>query len=504
MGSKSWLFGGIILILAAGGWWWSTKDSAPQPGALSIESSVVERGSVRRVVAATGSVRALVTVEVGSQVSGQIAELNVDFNDQVEADQIIARIDPQSIETRVREAEASRANAAATLQLQRASLERVRANVISAELEFSRIETLHARGTASQAALDNARAALDVVQADLSVATAQIASARANLQQRDATLDGAQIDLERTFIRAPISGVVVDRAVDQGQTVAASLSAPTLFTIAQDLSRIQVDAQIDEADIGQIAQGQSVSFTVDAYPDLSMTGEVDQIRLAPITLQNVVTYTVVVSANNPGQRLLPGMTANLDIITGERSDVLTVPNSALRFRPSPALDGRTQRLSDGATEGGRGGAGPGGAGGGPGGAGRGGRGGGRGGPGAAIDRMAEQLNMDQAQQDAAREAMQGIFSRIRSSGQRPDRSAIQAELTRALQDILTEEQMQLYRTQQREAQETRTATVWVEQDDGILAERRVRVGIGDSQRSEIVRGQLEAGETVVTRVREAR
>jgi HlyD family secretion protein len=233
MGSKSWLFGGIILILAAGGWWWSTKDSAPQPGALSIESSVVERGSVRRVVAATGSVRALVTVEVGSQVSGQIAELNVDFNDQVEADQIIARIDPQSIETRVREAEASRANAAATLQLQRASLERVRANVISAELEFSRIETLHARGTASQAALDNARAALDVVQADLSVATAQIASARANLQQRDATLDGAQIDLERTFIRAPISGVVVDRAVDQGQTVAASLSAPTLFTIAR-------------------------------------------------------------------------------------------------------------------------------------------------------------------------------------------------------------------------------------------------------------------------------
>jgi HlyD family secretion protein len=506
MGSKSWLIGVAVLVLAAGGWWWSTNDSAPQPGTLTIESSEVERGSVRRVVAATGSVRALVTVEVGSQVSGQIAELNVDFNDQVEAGQIIARIDPQSIETRVREAEASRANAAATLQLQRASLERVRANVISANLEFSRIETLHERGTASQAALDNAQASLDVVQADLSVATAQIASARANLQQRDATLDGARIDLERTYIRAPISGVVVDRAVDQGQTVAASLSAPTLFTIAQDLRRIQVDAQIDEADIGQIAQGQPVSFTVDAYPDLSMTGEVDQIRLAPITLQNVVTYTVVVSANNPGQRLLPGMTANLDIITGERNDVLTVPNSALRFRPSPALEGRTQPLPEGGAEGGRGGAGQGGPGGGGpgGGGGRGGRGGGRGGPGAAIDRMAEQLDMDQAQQDAAREVMQGIFSRIRSSGQRPDRSAIQAELTRALQDILTEEQMQLYRTQQREAQETRTATVWVQEAGGDLVERRVRVGIGDSQRSEIVRGQLEAGETVVTRVREAR
>jgi HlyD family secretion protein len=333
------------------------------------------------------------------------------------------------------------------------------------------------------------------VRAEFGVAQAQIENAQAVVQQREATLDGARIDLERALIRAPISGVVVDRAVDEGQTVAASLSAPTLFTIAQDLSRIQVDAQIDEADIGQISEGQSVTFTVDAYPGVEMTGLVEQTRLAPTTLQNVVTYTVVVSAANPGQRLLPGMTANLDIITGERVDVLTVSNAMLRFRPSTALASRSQPLE--AAQPGRG----------PGRGGPGGRPGGRRGGGGQMQQMIETLGLSPDQAEQVREASQAVFARARSaaeSGGQINRAATQAEIATVMQSILTPDQMRLYRAQQREARETRRATVWVEEADGMLVERRIRVGIGDSQSTEVVGGQLEEGEAVVIRAREAR
>ena len=309
---------------------------------------------------------------------------------------------------------------------------------------------------------------------------------------------GARIDLDRTTIRAPINGIVVDRAVDEGQTVAASLSAPTLFTIAQDLSQVQIDAQIDEADIGQIREGQSVSFTVDAYPGVQMSGEVEQIRLAPTTLQNVVTYTVVVSAANPGQRLLPGMTANMDIVTGEREDVLMVSNASLRFRPSPALADRTDALPE-AGQGGGGRGGPGGAGGRP--------GGGRGGPGGQIARLAEQLDLTQDQQDRAQQAFRSVFGRAQAqaqSGGSFDRAAIQQEIQRELQTIFTPEQMAQYREIARQARETRPGTIWVETAEGRLEERRVRLGISDSQNTEVVGGQLEAGEAVIVRAREVR
>jgi HlyD family secretion protein len=492
--TRNWqIAGGVVLLLALATWWFMGRT--PDVSAdLTIETAAVERGNVRRIVAASGAVRALVTVEVGSQVSGQISELLVDFNDPVEAGQIIARIDPQSFETRVREAVAARATAEANLNLQRAGLERVRATVQAAQQDHDRIETLHARGTASQAALDIAVTSLNAASAEFGVALAQIENAEAVVQQREATLDGARIDLERALIRAPISGVVVDRAVDEGQTVAASLSAPTLFTIAQDLSRIQVDAQIDEADIGQIAEGQSVTFTVDAYPGVEMAGRVEQTRLAPTTLQNVVTYTVVVSADNPGQRLLPGMTANLDIITGERVDVLTVSNIMLRFRPSSALEARSRPLAE-AQPGGR-----------PGRGGQGGRPGGRRG-GGQMQQLIETLDLSPEQADQIREASQAVFSRARSvaeSGGEIDRAAMQAEIATVMQSILTPDQMRQYREQQREARETRRATVWVEEADGTLVERRIRVGIGDSQRTEVVGGQLEEGEAVVERAREAR
>ncbi|WP_323761913.1 efflux RND transporter periplasmic adaptor subunit [Maricaulis sp.] len=479
-----------LVVLAAAGWWWMSRG-ADSAGEIVIETHEVTQGEVRRIVAASGAVRALVTVEVGSQLSGQIESLYADFNDTVEAGQVIAQLNPETYETRIREAEANRATAAATLALQRANRLTAEANARSAQQEYDRIRALFDRGISAQAALDNALTAQEAAQANLAVSDAQIRNAQAVLAQRDATLEGVQIDLERTTIRAPINGIVVDRAVDEGQTVAASLSAPTLFTIAQDLGQVQIDAQVDEADIGQISEGQPVSFTVDAYQGLELEGVVEQIRLAPQTLNNVVTYTVVISATNPGQRLLPGMTANMDIITGERTDVLTVPNSALRFRPSPALESRSQPVEAGGQRGGR-------------------PGGGRGGPGGGrnpMAQMAEQLELTQDQQERAGAIFRQVFGRMAAaaqSGETPDRAAAQAEITRELQAVFTPEQMTRYREIQREMRETRSVTLWVLEDDGTLAERRVRVGINDTQQTEVVGGQLAAGEAVITRAREVR
>ncbi|MFT6461418.1 MAG: HlyD family secretion protein [Maricaulis maris] len=482
-----------LLVLAAAGWWWMSRG-ADGAGEIVIETHEVAEGEVRRIVSSSGAVRALVTVEVGSQLSGQIESLYADFNDSVEAGQVIAQLNPETYETRIREAEANRATAAATLALQRANRLTAVANARSAQQEYDRVRALFDRGISAQAALDNALTAQEAAQANLAVSDAQIRNAQAVLAQRDATLEGVQIDLERTTIRAPINGIVVDRAVDEGQTVAASLSAPTLFTIAQDLGQVQIDAQVDEADIGQIAEGQPVSFTVDAYQGLELTGVVEQIRLAPQTLSNVVTYTVVVSAANPGQRLLPGMTANMDIITGERTGVLTVPNSALRFRPSPALESRAQPVEAGGQRGG----------------GPGGRPGGRGGPGGGrnpMAQMAEQLDLTADQQERAGAIFRQVFGRMAAaaqSGETPDRAAAQAEINRELQGVLTPEQMTRYREIQREMRETRNVTLWVLEADGTLAERRVRVGINDTQQTEVVGGQLQAGDAVITRAREVR
>lgn len=493
MTNRRWLIIAAVLVLGAAAAWWFLGRGGSNAGEVVIETEAAATGDVRRIVAASGAVRALVTVEVGSQLSGQISELLVDFNDEVEEGEVIARLDPQTFETRVREAEASRATAAASLELQRASLARAQATLREAQLEYDRMSTLHERGTASQATLDTASTALDAARADVGVARAQITNAQAVLAQRDATLEGAEIDLERTTIRAPISGVVVDRAVDIGQTVAASMTAPVLFTIAQDLGQVQIDAQVDEADIGQITHGQPVRFTVDAHPDQELTGTVEQVRLAPETLNNVVTYTVVVSAANPDERLLPGMTANMDIVTGQREGVLTVPNGALRFRPSPALEGRTRALPEPGSAPARGAGGP-----------REGGGGGQGGP---MARLTQELGLSDSQQEQVGNIFRAAMTRAQAAAQAGggfDREALQTEIDRDIRSVLDEGQMERYRVMQREMRETRAATIWVEEADGTLVERPVRLGISDSQHTEVVGGRLEAGEAVVTRAREVR
>jgi HlyD family secretion protein len=336
----------------------------------------VERGPLTATVSATGTLNAVITVQVGSQVSGQIKELHADFNSQVKRGQLIARIDPDTFEAKVNQAKAQVEAARATVLNQRAAVDKTRADLENARaaLAGARAQTAKAQVAVldarrdldrksdllkkeliaqsdkdtSQAAHDSAVAQLEAnraqeqalaasirsVEAQLKVTEAQLQAALAQVKQQEAALQQAQVDLNHTFIRAPVDGVVVARSVDVGQTVAASLQAPTLFTIAQDLTQMQVDTNVDEADIGRISLGQPATFTVDSFPGRTFSGEVVQIRKAPQVVQNVVTYDVVISAPNPDQKLLPGMTANVRVVVAQKESVLKVPNAALRFRPS--------------------------------------------------------------------------------------------------------------------------------------------------------------------------
>jgi HlyD family secretion protein len=330
---RSLKVGALVALLVGAGlayqFWWGGGGGH----GLQIETVTVARSDVRRTVTTSGAVRAVVTVDVGSQLSGQISEINADFSDEVAAGDVLARIDPSTFETRVREAEAAVAIARANVALQEATVKRDRAQLEKAEIDLERTSGLAARGTASQIQLEAARMAHTSAEADLAIAEAQLETALATLDQREAALHSARIDLERTVIRSPIDGLVIERAIEVGQTVAASMAAPVLFQIAQDLTQVQINAQVDEADIGQIRIGNHVTFKVDAYPDQPFDGVVAQIRLAPVERDNVVTYTVVIRAENPRGEMLPGMTASLEIVTGVREDVLALPNQALRFRP---------------------------------------------------------------------------------------------------------------------------------------------------------------------------
>lgn len=320
-------------LLVTAGFYLTRGNEGSASKTPQIETVAIDRGDIERAVATSGAVRPLITVEVGSQLSGQVAELYADFNSPVEKGQIIALIDPQSFTSRVLQNRAEMEVATANVTVQRANIERAEANLRKARLEYERSEPLVKTGTLSASEFDTATASYDSATADLTMARAQLDNALAALQQRQALLESAEIDLERTKIRSPIDGIVIERAIDQGQTVAASLSSPILFYIAQDLTEIQIEANVDEADIGNVRAGNAATFTVDAYPELDFFGQVDQVRLAPNEENNVVTYTVIITAGNPDMKLLPGMTAIVDIVTGRSEDVLRVSNEALRFKP---------------------------------------------------------------------------------------------------------------------------------------------------------------------------
>jgi HlyD family secretion protein len=313
-----------------------------------------DRGDVRETIGATGTLQAVVTVQVGSQVSGIIEELKADFNSVVKAGQVIARLDPSTFAARTAQAQANLAAA-------RANTERARATVEDAKQKYDRARELAAQSLLPASDLETARTTYEGALAAVKASEAAVMQAAAALKQ-------AQVDLRHTIIEAPIDGVVIARNVDVGQTVAASLQAPVLFVIANDLARMQVNASIDEADVGRLKTGQDATFRVDAYPDRTFRGRVEQVRLQPTTTQNVVTYSAIVNVDNPELLLKPGMTASVSIIVERREGVVRVPAAALRFRP-PVADGasaaRVEREGrpSGATggAGGGGGTGPGGA-----------------------------------------------------------------------------------------------------------------------------------------------
>ncbi len=301
-------------------------------GTANYQTATITRGAVTQAVTATGTLNPVVNVQVGSQVSGNIAKLFVDFNSQVKAGQVVAQIDPALFQATVTQAEGDLANAQAALEL--------------AKLNASRTQELFAKKTSSQADVDQAMANLH--------------QAEANAKIKQGALDKAKADLDHCTITSPIDGVVISRSVDVGQTVAASLQAPVIFTIANDLTKMQIDTNVAEADVGVVKVGQSVDFTVDAFPMQTFQGKVVQVRNAPITVQNVVTYDTVIGVSNPDLKLKPGMTANVAIIVAHKDNVLQIKNAALRYRPpdaTPVEIRRTSTSRPGRPGGGRSGAG---------------------------------------------------------------------------------------------------------------------------------------------------
>jgi len=314
---KKYLPVGVIAVVLIGAavWWFMPNQVA---AADRYTLAPVERGPITQMVSANGTLNPVVLVNVGSQVSGIVKKLHADFNDHVKAGQVLLELDPALLQAQLQQSEANVASAKASLDLARSNEERM--------------QGLYKKEYVTRQELDNAVQAFKAAEAQVALAEAQLARDRTNLNY--------------TVIRSPVSGVVVSRDVDVGQTVAASFQTPTLFKIAQDLSHMQIDSSYAEADVGNIRVGQSAEFRVDAFPNRVFRGEVKQIRLNPTTLQNVVTYDVVISVDNPEKILMPGMTAYVSVTVAQRKDALLVPNAALRFHPSEMVEKENTRSRD--------------------------------------------------------------------------------------------------------------------------------------------------------------
>ncbi len=306
------IIAGVVLVLSL----FSRNKNEP----AKYKKEAVDKGNIEALVITTGTLNPVIIVEIGSQVSGKIDNLYVDFNSQVKQDQVIAELDQAQFITRVKQDEAN-------YQSAEAALEKAKITLANTKKKYDRAMNLFEKDLISFEEKET-------IETQYYSAMADIQSSEARLEQADSQLDSSKVDLTYTIIKSPIDGVVISRRVNIGQTVAASFQAPVLFQIANDLNKMQVECNVDEADIGKVKEGQKVKFTVDAFPDENFTGKVRQVRFAPEIVQNVVTYTTIVEVNNPEMKLRPGMTATASVVTGEAKNVLRVPNSALRFNPS--------------------------------------------------------------------------------------------------------------------------------------------------------------------------
>ena len=452
-------------------------------GAVTYDTVAATKGQIRKLVSTSGPVRALVTVSVGSQLSGQIEELKVDFNSEVKSGDILATIDDRSFVAKVSQARADLAAAKAQLLNQEAALAKATAVLALAERTVERQQSLQAKGFSATSTLDSANRDLAVGKADINVVRAQIDSAKSGIEQREAALNMAEVDLERTRIVSPINGTVISRSIDLGQTVAASFQAPELFKIAQDLRLIRIEAQVNEADVGAVAEGNPVTFSVDAYPDRLFKGKVTQVRLSATELNNIVTYTVIIEAANDDRKLFPGMTANVQIAVAEKDDVLRIPNDALRYKPRGA-----------SAEGDRGG-----------------RGENRGDR--QISRLKNDLNLTDTQEQALRAELAKVLApRAAQSGldmQAPIdpqavRQKVQSAIEQTLSPLLSDDQRPLFEKWKRGRENTKAGSVHVLDETNQPQRRFVRLGISDDQFTEIAGGQLAEGERVIVRGRDAK
>ncbi|MEP7181407.1 MAG: HlyD family efflux transporter periplasmic adaptor subunit [Betaproteobacteria bacterium] len=487
----------VLAVACVVAWWFYGRGN----GAPEYRLAKVERGGITAVVSASGTLSAVTTVAVGSQISGQIKALYADFNSPVKKDQLLARIDPETYELKVKQAQADLDAAQSAVVNQQGNVlvlksqeirARIQANDAKADLD--RKQSLVAKGFISGADLDKAQFNYDALAegvktaaAQVKVGESQVANAVAVVKQREAALAAARVDLTRTSIVAPVNGVVISRQVDAGQTVAASLNTPTLFTIAQDLREMQVEVAIDESDISKIKVGQRVTYTVDAFPNRTFEGKVNQIRKAAVNQQNVVTYTVVVATDNPNLLLVPGMTANVRIVADARDNVLKIANAALRWRPAGTAAAKDDAASTGA-----------------------GGGGGGGGPGdaqARRQRLVDDLKLDAAQQARLDE----IFAELRAkmaelrdvpeADRRTRSERLRADVRQKINAMLRPDQQPKY-AEIVAAETGRSAgggagRAWTVGADGKPQEAKLRLGLTDGSSTEISGGELKEGSEVI-------
>ncbi len=436
---------------------------------ITYQTYPLSMGDIESVVSAAGAINPVVTVDVGSELSGVISELLVDFNSVVKKGQLIARLDNRTLLARLQQTRADLVMAKANLEQQTASHAKSIAQLQLAKQSHTRQKELFTRGLISQSNLDESDAALAIAVADISLRVAQITASEANILQREAQLEQVNLDLERTDIRSPVAGIVINRRVDIGQTVAASFSAPILFMIAQDLEQMQIEADIDEADIGKLGEGLKVRFTVDAYPERTYRGYVSQVRKASKTVSNVVTYTVIITASNKDGSLLPGMTANVDIVLGKKEGVLRVPNSALRFRPAGASEKKNTH---------------------------------------PLHEMMEQLDLSKEQKVLVKPIVKDMVSQMSSNrgNWRGDsrNNSLRQKFRNQLKLILTEEQFDKFsnlgRNRQREMRDGgKPGEIWVLKN-GKPINFSVRTGISNDEYTEISGKSLEQGDDIIVRV----
>ncbi|MCC0007513.1 MAG: efflux RND transporter periplasmic adaptor subunit [Hyphomicrobiaceae bacterium] len=473
MSASHYLMVAIVLAgagtFSAGNWLVGAQSSE---AAYVFETAPVTEGEIRRVVATTGTVRPRVTVQVGSELSGRIKTIVADFNTKVEAGDLLAVIDPKTFESKARQTKADVLSAEAHVASSEAALRKAESVLENAEKTLARQQLLDKKGLSPTTSVETAERDVNVARAEVDVAAANIKDAKALLAQKVAQQEQAAIDLERTQIRAPIGGIVLHRAVDVGQTVAASFQAPELFRLAGDLSSIHIEAQVSESDIGAIKPGQTVTFDVDAYQKRKFEGRIEQIRMSPAATDSVVTYTVIVNAENGDLSLYPGMTANVLIETGRRDNVVRVPAEAIHYKPPKEFRSTAKDAPD--IE-------------------------------ATVSLWTKRLDLDAAQVASLTERIRAQATGATGEPRKDRQSKVKSDsVDTLLEGLLTPNQMARLASLRQKRLETEKASVWVLDKAGVPEKRSIRIGLADLSYVELASKNLKPGDNLIVRSRKER